>query len=521
MEFFSRLESFVRAQGSCLCIGLDPRLDSAEPDPFRAILAANRRIIDATAAYTAVYKPNVAFYEAFGAAGFDALEATLERIPDDIPVLLDAKRCDIGATAEAYALSLFGRLAADAVTLSPYMGRDAVDPFLAYADRGVFLLCRTSNPGAGFLQDLAVRRGDDAAGAAADPESEALYLRVARECAAWSDSVGLVVAGNDLVALRAVRSVAERAWFLAPGIGAQGGKADEAFAAGARPDGMGILVVAARSVAEAPDPAAAARSLRDSIEEARLRGEETRARAPAPRRPSEKPALGAAAPDLAAAAPGIAAAAPDLAAAASGLAQPAGNLKERFVRALIDTGCFRLGDFLLKSGMRSPFYIDLRRLISDPAALALAGEAYAVLASGLDYDRIAGIPAAALPLATAASLRIAAPLVWPRMPAKEHGTGNKVEGAFEPGERLLLLDDLITTGQSKLEAAAILRGEGLIVEELAVLIERGKAGRKDMAEAGIRLHAFLHVRELFAACQGLGLIDEGRRRELEAYVDAE
>ncbi|MDA8426253.1 MAG: orotidine-5'-phosphate decarboxylase [Treponema sp.] len=510
MEFFARLESLVRAKGSCLCIGLDPRVDPAESDPFGVIVAANRRIVDATAPYTAVYKPNVAFYEAFGSAGSDALEATLESIPDDIPVLLDAKRCDIGATAEAYALSLFGRLGADAVTLSPYMGRDAVDPFLTYADRGVFLLCRTSNPGAGFLQDLAVRRGGagrglvhgaaaSAAGSAAESETETLYLRVARECAAWSDSIGLVVAGNDLAALRAVRSVAERAWFLAPGIGAQGGKADEAFAAGARSDGMGILVVAARSVAEAPDPAAAARALRDSLEEARLRGEEARSGASSP---GEATTVGTATP-------------------AGPLARQVGELKDRLVRALIDTGCFRLGDFVLKSGKRSPFYIDLRRLISDPAALALAGEAYAGLASGLDYDRIAGIPAAALPLATAASLRIGAPLVWPRMPAKEHGTGNKVEGAFEPGERLLLLDDLITTGQSKLEAAAILRGEGLVVEELAVLIERGKAGRKDMAEAGIRLHAFLHVRELFAACLRLGMIDERKRRELEDYVEAE
>ena len=486
MNFFARLEALAKNKGTCLCVGLDPRVEPGHPDPVGEIVNANRRIIEATAPYTAVYKPNMAFYEAHGQAGFEALERTLRLIPKDIPVLLDAKRCDIGATAEAYAAALFGFLGADAVTLSPYMGLDAVSPFLAYADRGVFLLCRTSNPGAGFLQDLPLRRPGD------ERETEALYLRVARECSSWSEAVGLVVAGNDTTALRAARSVAERAWFLAPGIGAQGGKAEEAFAAGARSDGLGILVVAARAVAEAPDPAAAARALRDTLEQARLRGAEAAGRGV----PRNRAGPGA-------------------------IARPADRLKERLLRALIETECFKLGDFLLKSGRRSPFYIDLRRLISDPRALSLAAEAYASIASGLGYDRIAGVPAAALPLATAASLLIGKPLVWPRMPAKEHGTGNKVEGAFKAGERLLLLDDLITTGASKLEAAAILRGEGLVVEDLVVLIERGVQGREDMAKAGIRLHSFIHVRELFAVCQELGMIDDTRRIELEEYVDAE
>ena len=107
------------------------------------------------------------------------------------------------------------------------------------------------------------------------------------------------------------------------------------------------------------------------------------------------------------------------------------------------------------------------------------------------------------------------------MPVKEHGAGNRVEGAFEPGDRLLLLDDLITTGASKLEATGILRGEGLVVEDLVVLVERGRQGRHDMEAAGIRLRAFIHVRELFGACERLGLLDARRRRELEAYVDEE
>jgi uridine monophosphate synthetase len=467
MDFFDRLEDIVADKGSCLCIGLDPRVDPSSPDAGELALAENRRLIEATAPYAAAFKPNLAFYEALGPRGLEALAQTISFVPDGIPVILDAKRCDIDATAEAYASALFGRLGGDAVTLSPYMGRDAADPFLRYPGKGLFLLARTSNKSAAQFQDLRV-----------GPGGEPLYIHVARECCSWSSSIGLVVAGNDLEGLRATRLAVPRAWFLAPGIGAQGGRADEAVAAGSRADGSGILIVAARSVAGAADPGKAARELRDSIESSR-----SKATAPA----------------------------------FSG----GGSLKERFLDALISTGCFRLGDFTLKSGKKSPFYIDLRLLVSDPAALSLSSQAYEELARGLDYDRIAGIPAAGLPLATAASLRTGKPMVWPRMPVKEHGTGNRVEGEFERGDRILLLDDLITTGASKLEAAEILRGEGLVVGDLAVLVERGRQGRRDMEASGIRLRAFAHVRELFAVCERRGLVDGARRLELEAYVDSE
>ncbi len=122
-------------------------------------------------------------------------------------------------------------------------------------------------------------------------------------------------------------------------------------------------------------------------------------------------------------------------------------LKHDFVHALLSTGCFRLGEFMLKSGKKSPFYIDLRRLVADPDAMKIAGRAYAFLASKCTYDSIAGIPAAGLPLATAASLETEKPMIWPRMPAKEHGTGNRIE-ELRWGERALLLDDLLPQGQA-------------------------------------------------------------------------
>ena len=293
--------------------------------------------------------------------------------------------------------------------------------------------------------------------------------------------MGLVAAGNDLEGMRAVRKVAPAAWLLAPGIGAQGGDIGEAWLAGAREDGLGVIPVAARAVADARDPAAAAESLVASVRKA-----------------------------------------------AAGTKKASGTgydrvsmLKRRVMRGLLDTGCFKTGSFVLKSGKTSPFYIDLRRAISDPALLDDVAEAYAMVVSDLRFDRIAGIPAAALPLATATAVRLKVPMVWPRMPAKDHGTGVRVEGHFVPGERVVLLDDLITTGASKIEAIEILRGEGLVVEDLAVLLERGTQGRKDMVASGVTLGAFMHVRELFAYCEELGVIDRRERERLEAFADAE
>jgi orotidine 5'-phosphate decarboxylase subfamily 2 len=280
MDFFSRMEDIVRGKGTSLCVGLDPRMEHPGRDPASSIVRANRRIIEATAPFAACYKPNIAFYEAHGPRGLEALEETLALIPDDIPVIVDAKRCDIDATAEAYAASIFGRLGADAVTLSPYMGEETVLPFLRYEGRGLFLLCRTSNPGAGVFQDLQIPA------ASLEASAEPLFLRVARTCSSWSDSIGLVVAGNDCAGLRAVREALPRAWFLAPGIGAQGGGAEEAFAAGAREDGFGILVVAARSVAEAADTRRAdTRRLRSLLQRSRIRLRSRRRR----KRPFSRP----------------------------------------------------------------------------------------------------------------------------------------------------------------------------------------------------------------------------------------
>jgi orotidine-5'-phosphate decarboxylase len=258
----------VELLGAPLGIGIDPhpdRLPEGLAPDVHGVERFARGLIEATAEHTAAFKLNVAFFEAFGSAGWEALERTRADVPADVLCILDAKRGDIGSTAERYAAGLLGHLAADAVTLSPYLGEDAVEPFLAYPDRLVYLLARTSNPSAAALQELGA------------PEKP-VYLAVARWAAArWPDGrVGLVVGATAPDELRRVREAVPGPGFLVPGVGAQGGDLGAAvrWAAGAWAPGV---VSVSRAVAEAsPGPewasaaATAASALRGRMQEAVL-----------------------------------------------------------------------------------------------------------------------------------------------------------------------------------------------------------------------------------------------------------
>ena len=499
-SFFDRLADRARSIDSLLCIGLDPRLslpaDSEMSEVVRTLVETNKRIIDETASIAAAYKPNIAFYEAYGVPGIEALLISLGLIPDEVPVILDAKRGDIGPTAEAYAKAVFTAFGADAVTVSPYMGKDSVEPFLAYEDRGIFVLCRTSNPGSLEFQASSLANG------------HSLYRQVAETATSWApDRIGLVVGGNQPDILAELRAVLPKTWFLAPGIGAQGGDAAAAIEAGIDAEGLGVLPVVARGIAQAENPAAAARGFRDQMNQARDAAL-ARGRVSAARRSNA--ASNSFSPKMAGT-------------ANQGQVLAGANLVERVLTGLVDAECFRTGEFTLKSGEKSPFYIDLRLIMSAPELLKLVAKGYASLLdrpglAGKKFDRIAGIPAAGLPLATAVSLETGIPMIFPRLNAKSHGTGRQIEGYYEEGERVLLLDDLITSGTSKLEALEVLRSGGLKVDHLVVLLERGTRGRTELEAAGVQLEALANVTEFFPLLQASGAIDAAKRSELEAFA---
>jgi len=279
-SFLEKLRRRWHDGRTLLCVGLDPELDQLPTaqgtDTETALVTFNMAIVDATADLVCAYKPNVAFYERHGAAGWNALARTIAYIHSrhpGVPVLVDAKRGDMGNTAQAYADAIFDTLNADAVTLHPYLGSDALRPFLKRADRGCFILSHTSNPGASEFQDLTLR--------AADGTEEPLYLAVARTVARrWNTNgnCGLVVGATYPEQLRAVRQAAGDLPLLIPGIGAQGGDLAAVMSVGLDSQGAGLLISASRSIIYASsgaDYAEAARReaqrLRDAIEELRER----------------------------------------------------------------------------------------------------------------------------------------------------------------------------------------------------------------------------------------------------------
>ena len=273
-----RLRARIEALGAPLCLGIDPHPDDLPdglPGGVAGVEAFARGIIEAAVGEAVAVKINIAFFEAFGADGWSALERVRREVPPDVVCLVDAKRGDIGTTAERYAQGIFGNLDADAVTLNPYLGEDAIEPFLAHPDRLVYVLARTSNPSAPRFQDLRV-------------DGRALHERVA----AWAverwpgGRVGLVVGATAPEQLASLRDVVPGPAFLVPGVGAQGGDLAASVAACGGTWAPGLVSVS-RAIASASRganwreaAAAAAESLRSRMQEAVLHSETSAARRP-------------------------------------------------------------------------------------------------------------------------------------------------------------------------------------------------------------------------------------------------
>jgi len=460
--FFQKLADACRAHDSLLCVGLDPQLETVRDADLRSRTAD---LVDATAEFACCFKPNYAFFEARGIPGLVALAATIAHVhAKGLPVILDAKRGDVASSAAAYAKAAFEAWGADAVTLNPFLGGDSVEPFAAYADRGMFLLCRTSNPGARDLQELAAG-------------GRTVYEHVAALAASWNraGNLGLVVGATWPEELARVRGMTSDQWILLPGVGAQGGDLEASLAAGLRPDGLGVVVNVSRAIAQAADPGRAARELRDRINAAR----KARRSSPAPKPGDSRQAR----------------------------VDPA--LVDEIALGLHALGAVRFGEFTLKSGKKSPGYIDLRLLVSDPSLMRTVARAMAGLLGGIRCDRIAAIPYGGLPIGQAVSLETGLPLVYPRREVKDYGTKKAIEGAYASGETVAVLDDLVTTGGSKLEAIAPLAGAGLGVKDIGGLVDRAQGGAEELAARGLRLHAVLTLEALLDALVRRGAVDAG------------
>jgi orotidine-5'-phosphate decarboxylase len=240
MNFQHKVRDVIRAKNSLLCVGLDSvveKMPASVRSAENPLFAFNKAVIDATADFAASFKVNLAFYEAYGLMGWQALQQTFDYLPDNVIKIADAKRGDIGNTAAMYARGLFDELGADAVTVNPYMGFDSAEPFLQNEEKGVFFLCLTSNPGSQDFQHFNDGTCD-------------LFEQVAATVNSWNTrgNCGLVVGATHPDELSTVRSIAAELPFLIPGIGAQGGDLVASVKNGTDADGSLALFNSSRAI---------------------------------------------------------------------------------------------------------------------------------------------------------------------------------------------------------------------------------------------------------------------------------
>lgn len=244
-SFAARLDAVSERKNTLVCVGLDP---DPRRIPINDVAEFNRRIVDATHELVAAYKPQMAYYEALGIPGLQALEATISHIRDvapDVLIVGDGKRGDMGSTATAYATAMFDIWGFDVVTVNAYQGSDTVEPFLQHPGRGIFVVCRTSNPSSRDFQDLRI-----------DEEGKPqLFQKVANAAERWDTggNVGIVVGATFPMELRMLRRDHPHMPILVPGVGAQGGDVEAAVQAGADANGRGMLINSSRGITYASD----------------------------------------------------------------------------------------------------------------------------------------------------------------------------------------------------------------------------------------------------------------------------
>jgi uridine monophosphate synthetase len=478
IPFFEKLERRVVSHKTLLCVGLDPHSADLkiEGNTAEGALIFCKRLIEATHEYAAAFKPNAAFFEAFGMKGIAALEEVIKMIPEGIPIVLDVKRGDISTTAEAYATSAYRAYGVDCVTVNAYMGADSVTPFASDPTKGVFVLCKTSNPSSNELQTVQVLGTNGSGGGNGKERLFEVVARLATTKWNANKNIGLVVGATDAAALRATRdavisSGCPETWILAPGIGFQGGDLKAALVAGLSPAGSGMLCPVSRGISRADNPSIAAQEIRDAINTAireivaeRSSAAETTATATT-----------TSSSDTAVASKSSVASAAD-----------------EFIRAAIAANVLTFGKFTLKSGRISPYFFNAG-LFRSGASIAALGRTYArtIRESGIEFDVLFGPAYKGIPLVTTAAvalsdLGIDVPFCYNRKEAKEHGEGGTMVGADVKGLRVLIVDDVISAGTAIGEAVEIIKAAGGIPVGVVIGLDRQERGSGDSTQSAVQ-----------------------------------
>lgn len=460
MNFFDKCSAAIERNQSLLYVNISPHPELLESSDIEQVLSWLKWAIAQTADLVCAYQLNLDCYQALGAGGMELLKLLREAIPPSIPVILDAKHSDVN-TSTLFARTVFVEWQMDACTLLPYAGQDQVAPFLVYPDKAVFVLCYTGNPSGAVLQEY--------------PSGKApLYLHLVRESKTWGtpEQLGFKVDAAMPDVLAQVRSAAPERLMMALGEDRQ---LSQILAAGLNNYGEGLLLPVPTDLLLSERPREAIASLRESINLER------------PRVMEGNPTCELWVPNVCFLQP-----------------QPHRDL----ILQLYDIGCIIFGDHVQASGAKFPYYIDLRKMISVPQIFYKIVGAYAEILQGLEFDRIAGIPYGSLPTATGLALRMERPMIFPRKEVKAHGTQRLIEGHYEPGEKVVVVDDILISGNSVMQGAEKLQSVGLEVKDIVVFIDHG-GGVKDKLQAhGYRGHAVLTLSEIAETLQAAERIDD-------------
>ena len=472
MNFFEKLTQRTTTSNSLLILGLDPNPEMMPQDQHThqgqesLILALEtwlKWVIEQTAELVCAYKPTLGFYEALGSEGLDLLLKVIQVIPDDIPIILDAKHGDIN-TSTVFAKTIFENWQVDAVTVSPYAGQDHIAPFLVYPDQGVFILCHTSNPGAVILQEY--------------PTDEApFYLQVIKEAKTWAtpEQLFLEIGTTNLEVIKKVRYLAPERLLLMRSIWSKGNDIHEILKVSLNPMGQGVLIPIPQDFLKSKDLKEKVNNLNQDINKYR-----------------------------------------------KSISQNLQNCElwspnvcllnshphQDLILQLYDIGCLLFGEYVQASGATFSYYIDLRKIISQPQLFHQVLNAYADILKTLNFERIAGIPYGSLPTATGLSLMLHHPMIYPRKEVKAHGTRRLIEGTFQPGEKVVVVDDILITGKSVKEGAEKLTSSGLIVEDIVVFIDHEQGVKDKLKEDGYNAYSVLTISEITETLYEAGRINE-------------
>jgi uridine monophosphate synthetase len=479
MTFFDKLNESIDRHQSLLCVSLDP-----DPDVWPQRLGAWNGVcshlselqewlhflITETADLVCAYKLKLELYRSLESAGLDLLRETLAAVPAHIPIIFDAQHADPD-TSTIFARTVFASWKSDAVMLNPSIGQDGVAPFLVYLDKAVFIRCMGANFAADVLHKYPTAQ-------------HLLDLNLVEEARTWGppEQVGLEVRA-DIDVLANIRQLAPERLILVSDLASDCYNLEQILTAGLTANGDSLIVVVPMDILAGESPRKSLQSLRDTVNQMKS--------------------------DITPGNPTCSFWLPDVC-----LLQQ--HPHKDLVLQLYDIGCIHFGEYVQSSGSTFPYYVDLRTIISHPQVFEKVLSAYAQLLQTLTFDRIAGIPFGSLPTATGLGLRLNYPMLFPRKEMKAHGTRRLVEGQFQQGETVVVVDDILITGKSVMEGSAKLKSAGLKVEDIVVFIDHEQGVKETLQQNGYHGHAVLKISEIAEILYEAGRLSETQFKTLGA-----